>query len=282
MPDLLFDDGPITDALVSQRRKALAAVDAMPADAMLASPLGELAEEVMAVYRIPPLVIDWDRKTVDVAQVQVRLDANRTAAGTSVTYFIPYSGATGLFHLRPTAHRGTPPSGIVRPGELLLTHTAAPVEPSNAQRDLAVVEISVRRWVGRINQDVERFSRDLADEVEARLATRRAVAQAAANLPSALGLARHERSAGLSADRAPERSRGEVVVARSVPLVGQAHPGRPAWTAERYAKHLQEARGRTPNPHVLAAVAAHFRTLDDEIGVSPEWLGRLQRRFRPR
>jgi hypothetical protein len=280
MTDLLFDDDRITDAFASQHRKALAAVDAMPVDTLLACPLDDLAHEVMTDYRIRPLDIDWERKTVDVTEVEIELDTGQRAVGTRVTYFIPYSGAAGFFHLRPASHRGDPPSGVVRPDELLLNYTAASVEPSTGLKRLAVVEMSVRRWVAWINRDVDAFNGDLADDVEDRLATRLAKAQAEANLPAALGLRRHEQPAAPRPDRPTVHPPGLVVISSRVPLVGQPHAGRPAWTAERYAEHLAEATKATPKPHTLAAVASHFHALDDEIGVSPEWLGRLQRRFR--
>jgi hypothetical protein len=285
MPDLLFDDDPITDALTSQRRKALAAVDAMPVDSLLACPLDDLTQEIMTVYRIPALVIDWDRQTVDTTEVEIELDAGRRAVGTRVTYFIPYSGATGFFHLRPTSHRGEPPSGVVRPDELLLNYTAASVEPSAVLKRLAVVETSVRRWVAWTNGDVETFNGDLADKVGDRLATRLAKAQAEANLPAALGLPRHERPAGPRRDAPLARTRGWAAISSPLPSlgqlppVGQGHPGRPSWTRALYAEHLEEATKAAGEPHTLAAVAQHFRALDGEIGISPEWLGRLKRRF---
>jgi hypothetical protein len=58
MPNGLFDDDPIKSNLADRRRKALAAADGMQPDALLARPLDDLVEEVMAVHRIVPLVLE--------------------------------------------------------------------------------------------------------------------------------------------------------------------------------------------------------------------------------
>lgn len=280
MSGRLFDDDPITSAFAGQRRKALAAVDGMAAGALLARPLDDLVAEVMTVHRILPLVIEWDRRTVDVTVVEIELDDGGTATGTRVTYFIPCSRNTGLFHLRPASHRGEPPSGVVRPNELLLSFSGVSAEPSLVENHLATQEASVRRWAAWINEDVVSFSRDLTAEVEGRLAARIEMARAAAELPAALGVPRHEGPAGPRRDAQAARLPTSASVQHPLPSVGQRRPGRPSWTRELYAEHIAKATKATPKPHSLSAVARHFQALDGEIGVSPEWLGRLQRRFR--
>lgn len=280
MSDKLFADDPITNAFTGQRGKALAYVDGMHADTLLASPLDDLVERVMRDHRMRPLVIEWDRKTVDATEVEVELDAGGKAAGTRVTYFVPYSGSAGLFHLRPTPHGGEPPSAIVRSRELLLSYSGPSPDPSFVKNHLAAQEASVRCWVAWTNADVEAFNHDLTAEVHDRLATRLAKARADADLPTVLGLPTHERLAGPRRDLPMGRLRLPAAAPNPLATIGQGHPGRPSWTPERYAEHSKEATAATPKPHTLAAVAPHFRALDGEIGVSPEWLGRLQRRFR--
>jgi len=87
-----------------------------------------------------------------------------------------YSGSPGLFHLRPTAHRGEPPSGIVRASELLLSDAVVSADPGLAGKRLAASGVRIRRWVGWIDADVETSSRNLQVEVKNRLARRRFLA----------------------------------------------------------------------------------------------------------
>ena len=285
MSDELFDDDPIAKAFRSQRRKALAAVDGMPVDALLAHPLDDLVEEVMSIYRIHPLAVDWRSKTSELTDTPHRDDTDGTSTSTRVTYFIPYAGSTGLFHLRPTGHRGKPPRGIVRPDELLLSFSADSADPSIVRGRLTAQESSVRRWVAWINADVTAFDRDLAAEVRDRLAGRVRKARADADLLVSLGLPAHERPAGprrnrpLWRTRGPEASSSPPPSVDELPSVGQGHAGRPSWTRATYAEHLEAATKAAGESHTLAAVARHFRALDGETGISPEWLGRLQRRF---
>ncbi len=278
MSDRLFDDDPITSAFANQRQKALAAVDGMQPDALLSCPPVDLVEEVMDLHRIHPLIIEWDRRTVD--STEIVLEAGGTATGTRVTYFIPYSGSMGLFHLRPNSHRGEPPSGVVRPDELLLSYSGVSTEPSLVRKHFVKREAGVRQWVAWSDADVEAFNRDLHVEVQGRLALRIDNARADAELPAALGLPRHERPVGPRWDAVVRDLRAPQATSSRPILVGQGRPGRPAWTLEVYEGHIAEAIKAAPIPHTLAAVARHFRALDGVVGVSPDWLGRLQRRFR--
>lgn len=56
-------------------------------------------------------------------------------------------------------------------------------------------------------------------------------------------------------------------------------PGRPAWTCDRFWTRYQEALGRSDPPHTNASIAAHFEMLDGAVGIEPDYLRKLVRRF---
>lgn len=62
------------------------------------------------------------------------------------------------------------------------------------------------------------------------------------------------------------------------PLVGRG-VGRPGWMEALFLEHWYEAESNAAPEHRLADIAAMFRRLDGAIGVTPDYLRRLRRRF---
>lgn len=55
--------------------------------------------------------------------------------------------------------------------------------------------------------------------------------------------------------------------------------GRPGWTRERFWTHYRDAVARTDPPHTRASIATHFEMLDGVMGIEPDSLRRLVRRY---
>jgi hypothetical protein len=66
---------------------------------------------------------------------------------------------------------------------------------------------------------------------------------------------------------------------RRVPLARRG-PGRPPWTEAEFLEHLRESQSKAAPSNRLADIAAQFRDLHGEIGVTPDHLRRLLRSFR--
>lgn len=62
------------------------------------------------------------------------------------------------------------------------------------------------------------------------------------------------------------------------PLVRRGS-GRPGWTAELFLSNWHEAMSKAAPAHRQADIAAVFRCLDGAIGMTPDHLRRLRRRF---
>jgi hypothetical protein len=60
---------------------------------------------------------------------------------------------------------------------------------------------------------------------------------------------------------------------------GRLGPGRPGWAPDVFLEHWREAVDATPSPYTFGAVAANFRQLDGALGIDPEYLRRLRKRF---
>jgi hypothetical protein len=66
---------------------------------------------------------------------------------------------------------------------------------------------------------------------------------------------------------------------RRAPLA-RGGPGRPPWPEVEFLEHLREAQSKAALSNRWADIAAEFRDLHGEIGVTPDHLRRLLRRFR--
>jgi hypothetical protein len=58
--------------------------------------------------------------------------------------------------------------------------------------------------------------------------------------------------------------------------------GRPGWIREDFRARWREASAAAGEGATYSAVALHFKTLDGSVGtITPEYLGKLFRKFRP-
>jgi hypothetical protein len=121
----LFDSTPADRALDEQRRKMAEAVAALPAEAIPTDGIDDLVAELVAFYRIEPLVLRWDAVTAAYRDVEIDgggegkceiSDHARPSkvTGTEVTEFVPFSGAPGLFGWAALDGRRESPARIHR------------------------------------------------------------------------------------------------------------------------------------------------------------------------
>lgn len=70
------------------------------------------------------------------------------------------------------------------------------------------------------------------------------------------------------------------VLSRNPAPLARRRPGRPPWTEARFLENLGEAEFKAAPSRRTADIAAEFRDLGGQIGVTPDSLRRLLRRFR--
>ena len=77
------------------------------------------------------------------------------------------------------------------------------------------------------------------------------------------------------------RTAGLRVPAVAPATIGPRKRGRPGWSKALLRERLSAAEARTNPPRTLPRIAENFEGLgrDHAIGVDPEWLGRLIRRY---
>jgi hypothetical protein len=288
----LFDDIPIGEAFERQRRKMTTAVAELPAEVFQTRSLYDLAAELVDAYRIDPLVLNWDGVTAEVRQAEISVSADAkleissltgpaTVSGREITHFVPFSGAPGLFDMRPLMQTGDPPHGLVRGAELLISYSGVDADPATFQSEFDRQEANVKTWVAAIKTDVDAFNTDLARQVRAQLKARFVKTRADADLLAALGIPLHQHHPTRREDIYAGRRSRAAAPHESAPDLRRS-PGRPGWTRELFEEHWREALALTPEPQTYTALAGHFRGRDGTLGsVSGEHLGRLRRKWLP-
>ena len=307
MDGQLFSGEPIGQAFDQQRKKAEDHVAELATEELGTDDLDRLETQLVELYRFDPLVLQWGAKTAPPrdGRIEVDRDGAREVPGRThsvsvgdaeITFFLPYTGMDGLFDLRPTRHDGTPPRGFVWSGRKLLRYSVVPAEFAIVERDLDRLEAAIKRWVARVNRDVDAFNSDLPGVIHRalqKLKSRLDRLRAQDDLVGALGVPRtplEEPRTALEMPRhpGPARRRGSIEANGGESTTPATHesvrgprsgPGRPGWTRELFEEHWREAMAATPQPRTFPALAAHFRAFDGTLGgVTGDHLGRLRRR----
>lgn len=198
MGDELFEE-PMTIAqfLDEWRGKALAYLAALPSDLLLrGNETDDLEAELVERWRVKPLALEWDAMTSEASEVDVPHGTQHgEVTGTKVTLFVPFSGAAGLFHMRPSRHPENPPHGTVRGGEtLLLDYSYIEADPATVKRELDHQVEAVKECVSSINSDVDAFNADLSGLFRGALKARLDKLQADADVVAAIGVPLRQRS----------------------------------------------------------------------------------------
>lgn len=151
----LFMDVPSDKAYASLRAKAFAAIDELTSGVRLTADLPELRQRLVATYRFGLLELQWDHPA-----------AREADEGSSFRVLVPFTGASGLFDMRPTRHDGERPVGWVREQHLVLV---LPADRDTAPRVFDRQKALVHDWVSRINHDATAFNERLARDIRTRL-----------------------------------------------------------------------------------------------------------------
>jgi len=257
----LFAGTPVDDAYASLRAKALAAVDELTSEVLLTADLPRLRHRLVATYRFRPLLLHWDRRP-----------ATEADGGSSLRVSVPFTGAGGLFDMRPTRDDGEHPVGWVSEQLLVLV---LPADRDVAHREFDRQKALVTDWVSRITSEAEPLNQRLAKIIRTRVTSDARRLREAAALAQEFGPPRLPR-ARLEAD---DSRRARVAAGDDRRLIGvpPAQPGRRPASREFNLERYEEALRQTLEPRTQEAVAANFPKMDGGVGVSPRYLRRLLR-----
>ena len=134
MTDPLFLKDDLRATIGNQGRGLAKEINSLSEAQILNTSQEEMLEYLIEKHRINPLEIDESNIQMDYSDAQIdvsrdfrRVVFNRSTpfyiAGTRVTFYVPFTGDSELFHCQPSTHSLNPPRAIVRSNELVFTYS---------------------------------------------------------------------------------------------------------------------------------------------------------------
>ena len=184
MADLLFYKYNLRATIENQGGGLTKEINALSEAQVLNTSQEDMLEYLIEKHRINPLVInesgiqmDYDDAQIDVSRDfrRVIFDRDRPfyIPGTRVTFYVPFTGDSDLFHCQPSTHSLNPPRATVRSNELVFTYDLTN-DRTTQVKDTFEEELNrTHAEVGRVNADVESFNAALPQNARQALNARR-------------------------------------------------------------------------------------------------------------
>jgi hypothetical protein len=271
----LFHDGDLSSTLAEHTRQVVERIESLPADAALGTPEQDLVDRFAGELRVEPVVIDWDRRTLEPNEVRVDVsgDPNRFfrdpgrpfyLPGTRLAFHFPFTGDEAVLRCRASQGFLTYPVADIRPREreiVISFEVPSPADPEAILKDLERQTSLITQLAAFANTDVERHNAGVEATARSAVERRRAKLLGDQNLIAALGIPlRRPESANPTFAVAPTRKK--ITMGTSASPVGRpaARP-EPVLPEEVYEEILATI-GRMVD--VIERSPAAFSTLDEE------------------
>ena len=182
--DVLFSQHSLDDVLRGQERTMFKEIDSIEGNRLLNTSVDDLCDYFEQRFKIEAPQLREDEITVDQNEVQVDVSHDRGRAifdrsrpfylkGTKVSFFVPFDGEEDCFKFQPASRIVSPPSGLVRGRELVLTYTRldhdAVAVRSQFERELAEIKSNLQ-WMAR---DLIPFNNSIREKAKNRINARR-------------------------------------------------------------------------------------------------------------
>lgn len=181
--EYLFKNGYLEDYLNSKIQKLRKEIEEYGKDLLSANIL-ELVESLANRYNLELPSLKEDKVTTqsDDENIDVSRDVRRDVfdrsepfyiKGTSIAFFVPFSGEEEIFRLRPRTSTSPLPCARVSDNELVITFNVLD-EGDKEVKKLFEKEIAeIKKWLGWASKDIEQYNNSLRDEINKRLLERR-------------------------------------------------------------------------------------------------------------
>jgi hypothetical protein len=244
MPDYLFHPYDLREMLQGQEQRALGTAAGLSPTKILGSSLDELLAEILEDFELDEITLHLDQVTASQSETQVDVssDWNRVIhdrsrpfkmAGTTVTFFVPFTGDPRVFACKPGTWSSVLPTGLVRDSHIEIEVTGVGLLASDAKRQFDSNVQRISQYVGWANADVAEFNSRLPTSVQGALEHRLAKVQADQSLVADLGVPIRKRDDVESTFVTPEVRRKPSIRAPK-PTAKVAAPPEPVIASEMY------------------------------------------------
>lgn len=184
--EYLFSRAWLREWLEKRREMAVASVQTISPDRVLAVPVADLVQEIVAIYKADPPKLKLEERytpgamdvAIDVSKDPRRfvLDRIRPAyvPGTRIEVRVPFDGNSELFRLRPSRWTTVFPRARVEGQELVISYQAPAdsIDPSQVQQELERKLELVQNYLQWVSADClgfnDQLERDVARAIEQR------------------------------------------------------------------------------------------------------------------
>ena len=184
MAEPLFSKASLTDALRGQARKLLSEINSLDENRILHTSEQDLHDYFVEKYRVnalridePNIRVDYDDAKIDVSRriEYVAFDEPGPVyvIGTRMAFYIPFTGDSELFKLRPSTQTTVLPRADVRDGELVMAYEEPPAAASRIQATFNSDLKTLKNYLSWSQEDIEPFNASLSTKVSECIESRR-------------------------------------------------------------------------------------------------------------
>lgn len=180
----LFSDGELSIFLREKVNQAKAEIKNKSSDYILNVDIQAYSNYLVEKYSIEPLTLLEDEitvttveKDIDVSQDPMRFIDDRSRpvylSGTEITYYIPFRGTPELFRYKTSTFNYSPPKGVIRGQELWVSFEGTNLEAEDIKRKFENVLVDIKKWLGWVEKDLNKYTSQLITEIEEDIKSRR-------------------------------------------------------------------------------------------------------------
>lgn len=195
--ELLFYKYDLNQILRTRISEIKTVISSCDSSVFLKSDINDLVNEYKDHFYIPNLLLHEDKISIipedvdiDVSQDSSRFIPDRTRPfflkGLKITYCIPFTGDSTLFHSKPSTFDFNPPRGIVTDNEVLLIYQGADLNKETLKTEFSRKLADLKKYVSWINHDLDEYNRPLESNILNMLEERKRIVQKNQSLVSDL------------------------------------------------------------------------------------------------
>lgn len=182
--DYLFSDGDTRTYLDHARRDLTSEIDQLQPDRITGTDLDALINYFVEKYTITTptldeqhITVDQEETQIDVSQDPQRLLLDRSRpfylTGTRITHYVPFTGNTDLFHLRPSYYSSNFPRATIQNNELVFTDDDTTHDDARIQAAFADALNETKKLLAWIDNDIKPYNESIPTLARERLTARR-------------------------------------------------------------------------------------------------------------
>ena len=179
MTNVLFNKGYLSDALRAQGQEMLDEINSLDENRILNTSEEDLCNYFVKKYKVEVLQIDESQIQSDYGDAEIdvshRWDYGRTQSvtGTSITFYIPFTGDPDLFKLQPSTYNWNPPSADVRDNEIEMIYDRTTSEATQIAGEFKSELENLKKYLEWVEGDVTSFNSSIRETASQGIKVRR-------------------------------------------------------------------------------------------------------------